>query len=237
MSEGGTNTLQAWMPFMTKMVWPVFAAFFFVLYYGEMKQLVSITVERIKSGSEFEIAGIFALGQAARDTQIGNVGPANLTIDAVGGPSGVVRKDSGAYLDRLQADLEKNPSRAIDTLLLVDGTVFSVDLIRQYISSLTLQFVIFTSNGEFDGWMKSSVLMAQIPPDVETLTYSELKSNLVGIRNEFVTSDASAREVLLRMQELRVDSLPVLGPDGQWLFFANQGQVLSRLMTGLLEND
>ena len=234
MSENRKNNMQAWIPFMSKMIWPIFVGIFFALYHGEIHEIVSISVERIKSGSEFEIAGVFTLGQAAQDTQIGNIAPANINIEAVGGPAGAVRKGSPEFLERLQADLEANPSLAIDTLLLVDGVTLSTELIKQYISSLSLRYIIFTSGGEFDGWINANVLVAQLPPDQDLVSYSELREIVVGVRDEVVTSNASARDVLLQMQDLHVDSLPVLDENGNWQFFVNQGQIISRLMTGLL---
>ena len=234
MSTETNNGLQPWIPFLAKLIWPFFVVVFLLIYHAEVGVMVSEVVKRTKSGAPVSIAGILSLGQAADDTAIGMIGPSNFNIEALGGPSGIVRKGSSDYLERLQADLEENPNLAIDTLLLVDGTIFSIELLREYVATLGLRYVIFTSAGEFDGWMNSSVLMAQLPSDRDEYNYDELRSAIKGIREDFVTSDTSTREVLLEMQKLHISALPVLDAQRQWKFFVDQGQILSRLMTGLL---
>jgi len=36
------------------------------------------------------------------------------------------------------------------------------------------------------------------------------------------------------MQELHFDSIPVVDIDKRWLFFANRGEILARLMTTII---
>jgi hypothetical protein len=42
------------------------------------------------------------------------------------------------------------------------------------------------------------------------------------------------RQVLEKMQEFHLDSLPVVDSGGKWLFFANREEILARLMTTII---
>jgi CBS domain-containing protein len=65
-------------------------------------------------------------------------------------------------------------------------------------------------------------------------SYSDLRSGIIGIRKESVQSSATAKEVLQLMQEIHVDSVPVLDANGRWLFFANREEILARLISSII---
>lgn len=98
-----------------------------------------------------------------------------------------------------------------------------------------LSYVVFQEQNAFSGWMASSLFVAQLP-EAETVPYRELRE-MRGIRKESVGPKTSAREVLKEMQELHVDSLPVVDENGKWLFFANRGEILANLITSVLLKD
>lgn len=120
------------------------------------------------------------------------------------------------------------------TLLLPDTTAYSVDLLKQYISTLGLRFVVFQRSGKFDGWISSSTFVAQLPEDKDTVDYNELRRRIIGVNEQTVLPNDSAKEVLGKMQELHFDSIPVVDIDKRWLFFANRGEILARLMTTII---
>lgn len=66
------------------------------------------------------------------------------------------------------------------------------------------------------------------------LSYSDLRRAIIGIREESVQLNPTAKDVLQLMQELHVDSVPVLDANDQWLFFANHEEILARLTTSIL---
>lgn len=80
----------------------------------------------------------------------------------------------------------------------------------------------------------ASNLAAQLPDTNEIKRHNNLKKSFIGIKESKVDPRDSAKDVLAKMQELRIESLPVVADDGKWLFFANQGEILSRLMTTLM---
>jgi CBS domain-containing protein len=147
---------------------------------------------------------------------------------------GVIRKGSSSHLIKLQQKLRDNPLKTINTLLLPDRITYSVDLLKQYITTLGLRFVVFQQSGKFDGWIPASTFVAQLPEDRDTVEYAVLRDRIIGISKQTVSPNDSAKKVLGKMQELHIDFIPVVDTDQRWLFFANRGEILARLMTTII---
>jgi hypothetical protein len=228
-----TNRLSDWVPLLGKLVWPLFFVIALVLFNKEAKELYDVFLTGIKSGRSVEI-GFIKLGEAADKTSIGELSAQSLPIKGIGGPAGVVRKGSELRLLELQKELEQNPSKAINTLLLPDNIVYSTDLLKQYVGTLGLKYVVFQRNEKFDGWISSGAFVAQLSENSETLRYDSLKRRIVGISKQTVSDGDSVKQVLEQMQEMHMDSMPVVDQKGRWLFFANREEILARMMTDIL---
>lgn len=229
-----TKGLNNWIPLITKLVWPFFVVLLLLIFNRQVGEVYSIVLSGIKSGRSVEIGGFLKLGEAARQTEIGDLSHNDISIKGIGGPAGVVRKGSSSDLRRLQQELRENPSKTINTLLLPDRITYSLDLLKQYISTLGLRFVVFQRSGKFDGWISASTFVAQLPEDQDTVDYTELRGRIMGVNEQTVRPNDSAKEVLGKMQELHFDSIPVVDSDKRWLFFANRGEILARLMTTII---
>jgi CBS domain-containing protein len=226
--------LSNWIPLLTKLVWPFFVVIFVLIFNQQATEIYNVVLSSIKSGRSVEIGGFLKLGEAANQTEIGDLSHNDISIKGIGGPSGVVRKGTSSHLRRLQRELQDNPSKTINTLLVPDRITYSVELLKQYISTLGLQFVVFQRSGMFDGWISSSTFVAQLPEDKDTVDYPELRNRIIGVNEQTVRPNDSAKEVLRKMQELHIDSIPVVDSDKRWLFFANRGEILARLMTTII---
>jgi CBS domain-containing protein len=226
--------LSNWIPLITKLVWPFFVVILLLIFNQQATEIYTVVLTSIKSGRSVEIGSFLKLGEAATQTQIGDLSHNDLSIKGIGGPSGVVRKRSRSHLIRLQQELRDNPTKTINTLLLPDKITYSIALLKQYISTLGLQFIVFQRSGKFDGWISSSTFVAQLPEDEETVDYTKLLSEIIGINQQTVNPNDSAKEVLQKMQALHIDSIPVVNADRHWLFFANRGEILARLMTTII---
>ncbi|MBV1930088.1 MAG: hypothetical protein KUG71_00095 [Porticoccaceae bacterium] len=229
-----TRGLSNWIPLITKMVWPFFIVILLLIFNQQATEVYNVVLSSIKSGRSVEFGGFLKLGEAANQTQISELSHDDISIKGIGGSAGVVRKGSVSHLRKLQRELRDNPLKTINTLLLLDGTTYSVDLLKQYISTLGLRFVVFQRIGKFDGWISSSTFVAQLPENTDTVNYSELRSEIMGVNEQTVSQSDSAKNVLEKMQELHVDSIPVIDSDKRWLFFANRGEILARLMTTII---
>ena len=228
------GVINVWMPLINKLVWPVFIIIGLLLFHQQAGEIYRILIDGVKSGRSVEVAGVFKLGEAATQTKIGDLSQSDLSIRSVGGAEGIVRKSSQHELFLLKQQLKKNPLTTINTLLVPDDIQFSVKLLKDYIATLGLKYVVFQKDGKFDGWISASTFVAQLPRSDAALSYTRLRNQLVGINHQSVNLEQPAREVLEQMQTLRIDSLPVVDESGRWLFFVNRGEILARLMTSVI---
>jgi len=231
---GEDRRITDWIPLINKLVWPFFIVILLLVFNQEAGEVYNIILKSIKSGRSVEIGGFLKLGEAAKRTEIRDLTTENISIKAVGGHAGAIRKGSELYLMRLKRELRNNPSKTINTLILSNGPRYSVDLLKQYISTLGLQFVVFQHRGKFDGWIPSSTFVAQLPREDRAVDYYRLKDMIVGINKETVEQNASVMTVLEKMQKMHTDSIPVIDSNKNWLFFANRGEILTRLLTTII---
>ena len=226
--------LANWVPIISKLIWPFFIGALLLAFNQQVTEVYDVVMSSVKSGRSVEIGGFLKLGEAARETEIGELSHEDMSIKGIGGPAGVVRKGTSSHLIRLQQELQANPLKTINTLLLPDGVTYSVDLLKQYISTLGLRFVVFQRGGKFDGWISSSTFVAQLQEQSDTVGYDALRNSIIGVSEQRVSPNDSAKKVLEYMQELHVDSIPVVDSNERWLFFANRGEILARLMTEII---
>jgi hypothetical protein len=227
-------SIKDWIPLVNKLVWPVFIVLLLLAFQTQVRETYNVLLDSMKAGRSIKVGGFLELGELAKDTRISQLSFENISIEGVGGSEGVVRKGSVSYLEKLQAELRQNPSRRIDTLLVTDDLSYSPELIRKYIGTLGLRFVVFQMGDRFDGWISSTTFVAQLTGQEGMLSYSDLRSGIIGIRNESVQSSATAKAVLQMMQKMHVNSVPVLDANDKWLFFANREEILARLMSSIL---
>jgi len=226
--------LQGWIPLLTKLVWPFFVIVSLLIFHKQAGEIYDVIITGVKSGRSMEIGGFIKLGEAATRTEIGSLAQRDLSIEGIGGPAGVVRKGTARMLTQLQQQLRDDPLKTINTLLVPDRTTYSVALLKEYIGTLGLRYVVLQRRGKFDGWIAASTFVAQLPADSAKVTYGVLKRKIVGIHEETVRPEDSARDVLGKMQALHLDSLPVVDSDHRWIFFVNRGEILARLMTTII---
>ncbi len=231
---GTTKGLNNWIPLIAKMIWPFFIVILLLAFNQQATEIYDAVLSGIKSGRSVEIGGFLKLGEAADHTKIGDLSHGNISIKGIGGLAGVTRKGTDSHLIKLQQELQENPSKTINTLLLPAGIKYSVDLLKRYISTLGLRFVVFQQRrGKFDGWISTSTFVAQLPENTDAVNYNELK-DMIGVSKYTVNLNDSVKKVLEEMQELHIDSIPVVDSDNSWLFFANRGEILASLMTTII---
>ena len=84
--------------------------------------------------------------------------------------------------------------------------------------------------------MNSGPFVAQLLSDPDIIPFATL-TNMKGISKHSVKPGASAKDVLEKMQELHINSIPVVDKKMRWQFFANRGEVLAHLMSSLILAD
>ena len=241
--ENREVTIKDFIPLVERLVWPVFIVVMIMMYSGEAKDLYGILKQRLSEGASIKIGGFLELGEKASETEIGQLGFANLRIEAIGGPAEAVSKESFGALSRLREEIKASPNRRIDTLRVDDGKIYSTTLLKDYVSTLGVRFIVFERGGNFDGWLDAGVFVSQLallrpgasPGELAqaNLTYAEIRSQMVGISKESALPTDSAKQVLQNMQSLHLENLPIV-KDNRFLFFANRGEILSSLMTSYI---
>lgn len=231
--EASDRGLHQWIPLITKLVWPFFIIIALFVFHKQVSEIYTIFLEGIKSGRSIEL-GFIKLGEAANTTEISDLSDKEISISGIGGSSEVVSKGSISQLMKIQQALKKEPSKKVNTLLITDRGHYTSEILREYISTLGTRFIIFQKRGKFDGWIAASTFVAQLPVREQDIRYEALKSTIFGIQKERVYPTYSAKKVLQIMEELRTDSIPVVDKSEKWLFFANRGEILARLMTTII---
>jgi len=231
------------MPLITKLVWPAFIIIMLFVFMGETRDLYSIVKKRLTGGASFKLGGFLELGQQAGATEIKNLSLNNIPIEAIGGAANTAEKESLIALEKLREDLRKSPHKRVDTLKIDDTKKYSPTLLKNYVNTLGIRYILFQRGGKFDGWIESGIFISQLPllfpgapPDEldrAILKYSRLRGEIAGISTESAKSSDTAKQVLETMQELHVDNLPILKGD-QFLFFANRGEILSNLISSFI---
>ena len=222
-----------WMPVISRLVWPFFIGVILLLFHGEVKEIYKSVME---GGRGVKIAGIFELSEAANKTQVMDLSDnsMSLRIDELGSSNSVaVEKSTYEYLSEVKRQVKQNPAIKLDTLIIKNGPTFYYPALKEYVGSLGLQYVVFIKRGKFDGWMDSSVFVAQLQGK-KTVHYDELVNTIAGIRKYSVRPDDSVKVMLDKMDKYKSSSLPVVDKDNQWKFFVNRGEILARLLTRMM---
>jgi hypothetical protein len=241
--ENREVSVRDFMPLVEKLIWPVFIVIMILSFSREARDIYGILKQRLSEGASIKIGGFLELGEKASETEIGQLGFANLRIEAIGGPAEAVSKESFGALDRLRQEIKASPNRRIDTLRVDDGKIYSTTLLKDYVSTLGVRFITFERGGNFDGWMDAGVFVSQLAllrPGASAgelaqanLTYAEIRGQMAGISKEFALPTETAKQVLQRMQKLHLENLPIV-KDNRLVFFANRGEILSSLMTSYI---
>lgn len=178
----------------------------------------------------------------ASKTEINKLVFPDLPVEAIGGSADAVRKASGRALQTLQRELRNSPYRRVDTLMIDSSEQYSPSLLKDYINTLGVKFIVFRKNGTFDGWIEAGLFLNQFisrlnitPEDTDRLTipYDGLRQGIVGISTKAVQATDTVRNVLREMQEEHTENLPVL-ESNRFKFFANRGEILANLISNFI---
>ncbi|MGA1874371.1 MAG: hypothetical protein ACMUIA_02055 [bacterium] len=237
------EVFKEFIPLLPKLVWPIFIIIMLMAFKQETAELYAILKKRLTEGASIKIGGFLELGEQAAAIQIDKMPLNNIPIEAIGGPAAAVGKESFHVLEQLRRKLKTSPHQRVDTLRVDDSKVYSPTLLKDYVNTLGIRYIVFEQAGVFDGWVDSGVFLSQLrllrpgassdELDRATLSYAELRREIGGISLESAEYSDSARQVLESMQDLHVENLPIV-KKGRFLFFANRGEILSSLISSLI---
>lgn len=233
--------IAAWVPFFSKLVWPVLIVGLVIAFRGEAGALIKRIEEAIGEGRAVEVWDLFKIGErtsiaALAEVKAADVGRGiDLSVDRVGGFEEVVMKGSGALLDQLKRKLQEQPGARIDVMMVTSDQRYSTRLLGNYITSLGIRFVVFQEDGRFAGWIDAGLFNSQLPAGDRDriVTYPDLRGQILGISQDAVAPGASALEVLKAMEQARSENIAVVD-DGTFKFMVSRESIIAKLLTATL---
>jgi len=207
-ATGVVAALEPWVPVYEGLVWPVFILALIAFFTPQVKDFIKGIYDAVvHQGRPIEIAQIFKLG-GGRPTEGLTTPPISANDLSVADlpMEGFVEKGSRESLTRLQEQLKKG--RSFNMLVLSDNHRYSRPLLREYVTTLGMRFVVFVKgqDWQFDGWIQAGLFAAQMPNleierrqitegDVEDamISYDRLKISVAGVRSDAIYDRSTPR--------------------------------------------
>jgi CBS domain-containing protein len=222
-----------WATVVSALVWPFLIAALVFFYRSYVSSLLHAVSKRVLDGAPVKIAGFLELGEIARATEVGNVRINDVAVSSVAGEYYMAEKGSEAFLEELKSIARTKPARRIDILKVTNGEPYSPRLLTQYVSTLGIRYVVFESNGKFEGWADAGLVVGQLRPNA-SYDYGRIKSDVAGITNLSVKPTDSLSAVLERMQESHVEALAVVDANSHFRSIVTKSDILAKLVAGLV---
>ena len=241
-STGGRfmGQLKDWIPFFSGLIWPVFIIIVLLVFKEQVTNVFTRIESAIGEGRSVEVGEWLKIGEktsiaelsSKRASEVGqNI---DISIESVGGYQEFVEKGSYVVLERLREQLRNSPTQRIDVLLVTSNKQYSTKLLSSYITTLGIRFVVFQNQNQFDGWIDSGLFNSQLPTNQDdSKSYEQLRSEILGIRQNKVSPSDSAVEVLKAMDQANTENIAVV-ENNQFRFIANRENILSKLITATL---
>ena len=225
-----------WVPLFSELVWPIFVLVLILLFREQVGAAFRQVLAAVGEGRAVQIGDWLRIGEATtidqleapnRETEPSSL---DISVEHLGLDYGAATKGTATELQQLRGRLERNPGKRIEVLLITDRLSYSTEMIKRYIATLGVRYLVFLSNGLFDGWIEASVFVLQLPDNDEHCMYRDLRNSIVGIADANVSREENVLNILRRMEEMNIESLAVV-ENGLFQFMVNRGTILSKLMT------
>jgi hypothetical protein len=225
----------SWVPFFSELIWPLFFGILVFVFQKQIGTAYKEIINAIKEGRAVKFGNWIAIGERTTIGQL--VGKKQdlehrtyelTAIDMSQNEEDVV-KGSAQKLSQIQERVRLNPGMRITVLSITNNVSFYTEMLKKYISTLGVRYVVFKNYGKFDGWIEASTFVAQLPPNT-AFSYQQLKSHINGIVMDKIPVNENAIKILKKMEEKNLDSLAVLENE-KFLFMVSRGLILSKLMT------
>ena len=232
--------MKEWVPLFSALVWPLFIIAIVLIFREDARRLGNHVLDAIGEGRGVKFGDLLEISAKASLADVEKREPGlsgeaiDLSVDSVGGYDEFVGQGSYALLDQIHRQVVSGQRRAIDVLMITNDRYYSSRLLRDYIATLGIRYIVYTDGGRFDGWTKSSLFAGQVPTHDKTLNYSQLRHDISGVLAETVGPGKSAGAVLQTMQEKALDALAVVDQSGEFRFIVEREAIVAKLVTNLL---
>lgn len=228
-----TRKIMDWIPVIEKLIWPFFIILLLIVFKDKINGLYNMATE----GRSLEIAGWIKIGEQVKQTTIQSFAPQNSTIEAIEGQSIMIEKGGSQALRSLQTKLKSGTIKQIDIMNIVNHKYYYKEMLIKYISTLGIKYIVFTNNGKFGGWIESSVFSSQLLMNPqESYSYDELKSLLVGIKEESISPKMKTGDALNFMKKNGLAATAVI-ENKKFKYFINKSDILTSIISSTLLNN
>ena len=227
------NTAHSWVLLIRSLVWPITIFIILIAYHSHVSAILSAVGRAAgEEGREIRLAGWLEIGARAEATEVQSFRMNDVVMESVSGRDHMAVKGSAEALESIRERLRTSPSGNIEVLTVSDRMEYASGVMRDYVSTLGVRFMVFESSGKFEGWAHATVIAAQLEPE-DRYSYQNLKK-LPGFRSTSVHSEDSAKFVLEKMQKEGFDEVAVVDSDSHFQFMVSRTEILSRLLAPLI---
>lgn len=224
------ENFKEWLPFLEKLIWPIFIVILLLVFKNKVNGLYQMATE----GRSVEIGGWFKIGEKVKNTAIESYASNDFSIDALAGEEMMVEKGSEGMLLKLQDQLRNEEIKSIDILKITNNKTYYRELLLKYISTLGIKHVVFIKDGEFDGWIDSSVFSGQLlVVNDERFNYPDLKNFLAGISTKSISPKTKTSEVLAKMKNAGQNNIAVV-ENRKFRYIINKQDILTALVSSTI---
>tara|TARA_B100000497_G_C7684883_1_gene414900 strand:- start:31 stop:693 length:663 start_codon:yes stop_codon:yes gene_type:complete len=211
-------------------------AFFVVIVLVVFQDKVNGLYDQVtKEGRGIKVGNLIEISQSIKNTEIQTFASQDLSIESVQNNFRVETKGGGGQLQLIKENIENSNLKNIDALRITSDKIYIRELLLDYVSTLGVKYILFENNGQFDGWMSSSIFSGQL---LETegnsrFRYNKLKNEFAGLQNDQIKPETKTSEVLKTMKAKGLDDIAVV-EDGMFKYMINKQVIINELVANAL---
>lgn len=236
--------LKDWIPVISKLVYPLIAAIFLLIYRSEISSFFESKIMQSEAEEvNIEALGFaFAIKQKAKQTTVTELGYSNLGLQTTAisdyHPNSteeanmLVKKSTDDQLKKLI--LQNKDKSAFETLVLESGRNFSTSLLKTYVNQLGIKTIVFVDNGRFEGLIDSKLLTSQLIQDDGIYSYDTLKGFVVGINKSWLKENNTVLEVLHVMNAKNLSELAIVSSNREISYIVQRESLIAKLVASII---
>ncbi|MBT8134136.1 MAG: hypothetical protein KJO03_06470, partial [Gammaproteobacteria bacterium] len=221
------TVMKDWIPLLSSLVTPLFIILLIVWFRSDVVDFIQIAKKAVgEQGRSLETPWL-KIGERARETEISKLNLGDLSVSLVDHDyeEWVIEKGDESLIDNLRQQSEEHGGKPVDVMILKTGIRYSSVVLEKYVNMLGVKYIIFMGDGEFESWIPAGLFMGQLRSRT-IYTYTELKNEILGLRDEYAFPSSSASEVLMQMQNKQTDHIAIVTEDMRYLYMVSKQDIL-----------
>lgn len=232
-------TIKDWIPFFSSLVTPVFIVMVVLWFRSDVADFLGIVKKAVgEQERSLEIGDWIKIGERARTTEISNLdlGDLSVSLDDHDYEEWVIEKGNESLIDKLRQESEIHGGKPVDVMILKQGIRYSSVVLQKYVGQLGVKYILFMGEGEFEAWIPSGLFVGQLRSRA-LYTYQELKTEIIGLREEYAFPISTASDVLQTMQDAKTDHIAIISETRNYLYMVSKQDILAKLVSAMILAD